>query len=103
VLLLLLLGCTPLLPAFPNPLAQALLSGSRGLMCFLLFFQYVSFYFIKETRFSLLISFTFGLLSFGYMIILTKYFLAHQDIASNAGDIMRISGLVIMLIAYMIG
>src|SRR5712692_12001731 len=53
-LLLILLVLAPVLPAeFPNPaVTKTLLSGSRGLICFVIFFYYVGAFMTKETRFS---------------------------------------------------
>jgi len=102
-MLIALLTVTPLLPPFPNAWLQVVLSTMRAVACLLIFFQYVRLFFVKETRFSLLMGIAFLLLSFGYLIIFPKYILAHQDLLSNIGDTMRISGLVVFLIGYLVG
>jgi hypothetical protein len=102
-LLLLLLLLAPILPDFPNTATQALLSGSRSVICFLIFSFYVSAFLSKETRFSLLMSGAYLLLSIGYFLILPKYFLAHQEFYDQLGDGIRILGLIVILIAYVRG
>ena len=99
-LLMLLLLMAPTLPVeFPDPaVTKSLLSGSRGLICFMIFFYYVSSFMTKETLFSLLMSATFLLLGFGYFTIVPKYF-HPNDTLDHVGDIMRICGLLALLIA----
>jgi hypothetical protein len=102
-LVFLLLFLAPVLPAFPNTATQALLSGSRIAACLLIFGFYVTAFLSKETRFSLLMSAAFLLLSIGYVLILPKYFFAHQELSDQLGDVVRILGLVVLLIAYLRG
>ena len=45
----------------------------------------------------------FLLLSIGYFLILPKYFLAHQELLDQLGDVVRILGLIVLLIAYLRG
>ncbi|TMD69665.1 MAG: hypothetical protein E6I91_01525 [Chloroflexi bacterium] len=99
ILLMLLLLMAPILPAeFPDPaVTKSLLSGSRGLICFMIFFYYVSSFMTRETLFSLLMSAAFLLLSFGYFTIVPKYFYPN-DTLDHVGDIMRICGLLALLI-----
>jgi hypothetical protein len=102
LLLLLLLG-SPILPDFPNPaVTKALLSGSRGVMCFIIFLVYMVSFMTKETRFSLLMTGAFLLISFGYLTIVPKYF-QPSDVLDHAGDILRIAGTITLLIAVVIG
>ncbi len=102
--LLLLLLLAPVLPDFPNPTIQALLSGSRSLICFLIFGRYAaSFVFTKETLFGFLMSAAFLLLSIGYFLILPKILLPHMEIFDQIGDIIRIGGLVMLLMGYLLG
>jgi hypothetical protein len=98
-----LLFLAPVLPDFPNTAIQAILSGSRCMFCFLIFGCYAYAFMSKKTRFSLLMSSAFLLLSIGYSLILPKYFFPQQDILDQVGDIVRIIGLVILLVAYLWG
>ncbi len=95
-LLLILLFLAPVLPPeFPDPaITKSILSGSRGLICFIIFLYYVNVFMDKETRFSLLMSAAFLLLCIGYSIIIPKL--------DRSGDIMRIAGLVFLLFAVLL-
>jgi hypothetical protein len=99
--IVLLVLLTPLLPvAFPNPpVTKMILGGSRALVCFVIFFFYVTAFMSKETRFSLLMSGVFLLLSSGYLLNMPKYLDKHLTLLDNIGDGVRISGLIVLLIA----
>jgi hypothetical protein len=73
VLLLPLLFLSPVLPDIPNVVLRTLLSGSRCVICFIIFFSYVAILITKSTRFGLLMSISFGLLSFGYLMVMEQY------------------------------
>ncbi len=106
LLALVLLLLAPVLPDFPNPaVTRTLLSGSRGLLCFIIFFYYVSAFMKKETRFSLLMSLSFLLISFGYFTIVTQYsFPSSQGVfLDNAGDVIRLLGLITLFGAVVTG
>ena len=102
-LLLILLFLAPVLPPeFPDPaITKSILSGSRGLICFIIFFYYTIAFMDKETRFSLLMSGAFLLLCCGYLFIIPKY-TTPNDVLDRSGDLMRISGLVILLFAVLL-
>jgi len=102
-LLLILLFLAPVLPPeFPDPaITKSILSGSRGLICFIIFFYYAIVFMDKETRFSLLMSAAFLLLCIGYAIIIPKY-TTPNDVLDRSGDIMRIAGLVFLLFAVLL-
>lgn len=102
-LLLILLFLAPVLPPeFPDPaITKSLLSGSRGLICFIIFFYYAIAFMDKETRFSLLMSTAFLLLCIGYLIIIPKY-TTPNDVLDRSGDIIRIAGLVTLLFAVLL-
>jgi len=103
-LLLILLLLATVLPDFPNPaVTKTVLSGSRGLMCAIIFFCYVSAFMSKETRFSFLMGAAFLLLSTGYFIIVPKYSSPAFDSLDQLGDITRITGLVTLLVAVLLG
>jgi len=102
-LLLILAFLAPVLPPeFPEPaITKSILSGSRGLICFIIFLYYVNVFMDKETRFSLLMSAAFLLLCIGYSIIIPKY-TTPNDVLDRSGDIMRIAGLVFLLFAVLL-
>ena len=101
LLILLLVVLTPVLPAdFPNPaVTKTLLSGSRAVTCFAIFFYYTAAFMNKESRFSLLMSGAFLFLSFGYWMAIPKYFGPGMEQLDQMGDIVRIIGLVLLLTA----
>lgn len=101
MLVLCLLFLAPVLPGLPNTTLTAVLSGSRCAICFLIFFYYISAFLNKQARFSLLMSVSFLLLSFGYLLILEKYFAPgpNQAVFDHAGDVTRAVGLMALLAA----
>lgn len=103
VLMLLVWILSPVLPQFPNVGVRATLSGLRALICLGIFFFYVSAFMKKETRFSLLMAITFILLTVGQWLVFQKYFVASGDIIDNIGDITRLVGQVVFLVAVIIG
>jgi hypothetical protein len=54
----------------------------------------------KETRFGLFMALSFFLLSLGYMTILLKYASPIPGLFDNTGDLIRIAGLFLLLIAF---
>jgi len=100
-LLLFLLVLAPVLPDFPNTLTQFTLSSTRCIICFILFSYYISSLISKETRFSILISVAFLLLSIGYCLILPKLLVSHAEFLDQIGDMTRILGIIVLLSAYM--
>jgi hypothetical protein len=69
----------------------------------LIFGYYTEAFASKGTRFSLLMSLAFVLLSIGYSLILPKYLFANQGGLDQIGDGIRILGLLILLSAYLKG
>jgi hypothetical protein len=98
-LLIGLMLLSPTLPSFSNILLKSILSGSRCVICFGIFYFYASAFMKKHTRFSLLMSISFALLAFGYLMIVQQYFIASGTFFDNEGDIIRMVGLVTLLIA----
>ncbi len=98
-LLIGLMLLSPTLPAFSNVLVKSILSGSRCVICFGIFYFYATAFMKKHTRFSFLMSTSFALLAFGYLMIVQQYFIASGTLFDNEGDILRMVGLVILLIA----
>ncbi len=107
--LLSLLVLAPMLPPeFPNPIVtKTLLSGSRGVICGLIFCYYTSAFMTKETRFSFLMGGAFFLLSLGYFVIMLKYGYPSGAIGAtildHTGDGLRIGGLVTLLVTVLRG
>ncbi len=107
-LLVLLLLAPVLPPDFPNPVVtKTLLSGSRGVICALIFFYYMLAFTTKETRFSFLMGSAFLLLSVGYFVVMFKYGDTSgpisADLIDRSGDITRISGSIALLVAIVRG
>jgi hypothetical protein len=108
-LLLILLLLAPVLPDFPDPaVTKTVLSGSRSLICAVIFFHYIIAFTTKETRFSLLMAGAFLLLSAGYLVILPKYYSAanttlNLTLIDHTGDITRVCGLILLLVAVLLG
>lgn len=105
LLLLFLFFLAPVLPAeFPDPaITKTLLSGSRGLICLVIFYSYIMSFMAKETRFSLLMSVAFLLLSAGYFVIIPKYSIPNLDLLDELGDLTRVSGLITLFVTILIG
>ena len=107
--LLILLILAPVLPPdFPNPVVtKTILSGSRGVICALVFFYYILAFMTKETRFSLLMACAFFLLAVGYFVVMFKYGDVTGPISADtidrSGDITRITGSVALLVAILRG
>lgn len=102
-LLLVLLLLTPVIPAHPNAITQTALSGSRGLVCLIIFFQYVFIFFSKETRFSFLMGFAFFAITCGIIIYTLQFILPDPLLLNYVGDSVRIVGLTTLLAAFFLG
>lgn len=98
-LLIGLLLLSPTLPLFSNVAIKAIFSGSRGIICFFIFYAYISAFMKKQARFSLWMSIAFILLAFGYLMIVQQYFISSGATFDNIGDILRMIGLLSLLIA----
>lgn len=98
-LLIGLLLLSPTLPAFPQTALRAILSGSRGLICFGIFFYYASAFMAKRTRFSLLMGIAFLFLAFGYTVLVQQYFVLNAGQFDSIGDLIRMVGLIALLFA----
>jgi hypothetical protein len=102
ILLLVLLAFSPL---FPSSLSNSWLIffyATRSIICFAIFFYYISTFFYKSTRFSLLMSLAFFLLSFGYLLTLPKYVLPDAWLTDIIGDVVRIVGVFVLTISFVI-
>jgi hypothetical protein len=102
-LLLVLLLLTPVIPAHPDPLVQTALSGSRGLVCFIIFFHYVSLFCSKETRFGFLMCFAFFWIAWGIVIYTLQFTTPDRLLLNYVGDSIRIVGLATLLAAFFLG
>jgi hypothetical protein len=98
-----LLVLAPLSPAFPNLVTRAGLSVFRGVVALGIFFCYSYAFMKKETRFSFLMGSAFLLVAFGTFVSFEKYFSTSPDLLDNVGDVTRITGLVILLVAVILG
>jgi len=103
VLLLVLLFLTPFIPTSSNPTTLAILSGSRSIICFIIFLNYADIFMSKETRFSFLMSLAFLLITIGISIYTMKFIVPHSISFDFVGDSIRVVGLVVLLVALFIG
>jgi hypothetical protein len=101
--LLMVLLLTPVIPTHPSATVQTVLSGSRAVVCFIIFFRYVSIFFTKETRFSFLMGFAFLWITWGIVIYSLKFTLPNPLLLDYVGDSVRIVGLAILLAAFFLG
>jgi len=102
-LLMVLLLLTPVIPTHPSATVQTVLSGSRAVVCFVIFWRYVSLFFSKETRFSFLMGFAFFLITWGIVIYSLKFTMPNPLLLDYVGDSVRIAGLAILLAAFFLG
>jgi hypothetical protein len=100
-LLLLLLAFSPFLPTSSTPWLFCF-SAARSAICFAIFFYYLSIFFHKDTRFSLLMSLAFFLLSLGYLLTLPRYVLPDASLMDMVGDIVRVVGVLILSLSFTI-
>jgi hypothetical protein len=100
-----LLLASPAIPPFPHDnVLRAIMSASRSIPCFGIFCCYIITFMRKNARFSFLMSLAFLLLTIGPWIIVEKYFVATGgDILDGTGDILRLAGLVVLLVAVLWG
>ena len=98
-----LLILSPTLPDFSGTLLATLLSGSRFVICLLISFSYLLTFLGKQTRFSLLMGMAFVLLGFGYLLIAEKFSVSNLMLFDNAGDFLRLGGLLLLLAAMLAG
>jgi hypothetical protein len=103
VLTLGLLVLAPVMPPFPNTVVRAVVNVSRGVVTFGVFFCYTYAFMKKETRFSFLMAAAFLLITFGIFISIEKYLSTSPDLLDNVGDITRCVGLLVLLIAVILG
>jgi hypothetical protein len=102
-LLLVLLFLTPFIPTNSNPTTLAMLSGSRSVICFVIFLNYADIFMSKETRFSFLMSLAFLLITIGISIYTMKFIVPNSISFDSVGDSIRVVGLVILLVALFVG
>ena len=102
-LLIVLLFLTPFIPTSSNPTTLAFLSGSRSIICFVIFLNYADIFMSKETRFSFLMSVAFLLITVGISIYTMKFIVPHSISFDFVGDSIRVVGLVVLLVALFIG
>lgn len=104
-LLFILLIEGPALPhAFPAlGLLRAIFSSGRALPCFLICLYYFAAFLKKETRFSLLMGAGFVIIGLGYYMIFPRYVEPPSYDIQTAGDILRIIGNAILLVAMIWG
>jgi hypothetical protein len=102
-LLVLVALATPIIPLFSGPNYQAVLSNTRSLVCFIVFARYSYFFFSKESRFSFLMALAFLLVTFGLIIVTAQFYPNGPIIDVYIGYALRISGMVILFLAFWLG
>jgi hypothetical protein len=98
-----LLLLSPVIPDITIDPLRVVFSGSRCILCFCILLYYALTFASKQTRFSLLMSLAFLFLSFGYLIIVQKYFSPQPELLDNVGDLIRMGGFAALLIAVIVG
>ncbi|HEY0756966.1 MAG TPA: hypothetical protein VGD98_23645 [Ktedonobacteraceae bacterium] len=91
---------TPVTPALGNARVEALVSLSRGVICFIICLNYIRFFLQKGTRFSFLMGLAFFLISVGIAITTPWYFQQTKLLYLSIGDTTRTVGLFIMLLTF---
>jgi hypothetical protein len=104
-LLIGLLILSPVIPPFTNATTgiRAILSGSRSVFCFGIFYCYTFAFMAKQTRFGFFMSLAFMLLAIGQWLVVMKYFVANSQLLDSTGDITRLVGLIFLLAAVLLG
>ena len=102
-LLVVALLLIPLTPQLANSRVEAIVSLSRGIICFIICVSYMCFFLQKGTHFSFLMGAAFLLISVGITITTPWYFQQTQLAYLYAGDTIRTAGLLTMLLAFFIG
>ena len=100
--LLVLLAFSPLFPVSLSNPWLIFFTAARSVICFAIFFYYISIFFYKSTRFSLLMSLAFFLLSFGYLLALPRYILPDALLTDSIGDVVRIVGVLVLTIGFVV-
>lgn len=103
VIALVLLLTATVLPDVPNGAIRVVLSASRCVTCFMVFFAYTAAFMSKQTRFSLMMGVAFLFLGIGYLVIFQQYFIPNAMLLDNIGDITRLVGLLALLYAVLRG
>ena len=102
-MLIMLLFVTPLLPPFPGQTIPVILNSCRTLICFLAFGRYVLLYTSKGTRFSLIVSLALLFVWVGYAVLIPQLLQTGFDQLSVIGALLRIFGIAMVLVAYVLG
>ena len=100
IMLLGLLLASPVLPFKPIVAVILPVSVMRVVICFLVFYCYVGIFARKPTVFSFLMCMAYMLLSFGFLLRLTPYFISHADLLIYISQCMRIVGVGTLLAGF---
>ncbi len=103
ILLLVLLVLTPILPQNQPPQIIGTLSAIRLVINLAIFFSYLTSFNRKQTRFSLLMCMAFFLNSVGLWIYTMKFFIPEALLYDYLADSIRIAGLILLYVAFLIG
>jgi hypothetical protein len=103
ILLLVLLGLTPILPQDQPPEIIGTLSAIRLVINLAIFFSFLTSFYRRQTRFSFLMSAAFFLNSIGLWIYTMKFFIPESLLYDYLADSIRIVGLIVLYVAFLIG
>ena len=98
-----MIALTPVLPAFTNPIIPVTLDVFRIIVCVLGFFRYLRLYTANGTRFSLLMCLAFLFIAASYGILMPQLFSNQVGDLSTIGTVMRITGDIILFVAFLLG
>ena len=96
VLLVGLCLLSPTLPELPNVATKAIVTGIPALICFGIFYAYISAFLKKQTRFSLLMSIAFILIGLAYLMT-QQFLLSDNGVLDVTSDILSMLGLLSLL------
>jgi hypothetical protein len=103
ILLLVLMVLTPVLPQDQPSEVIGALSAIRPVINLAIFFSYLTSFNRKQTRFSFLMSAAFFLNSLGLWIYTMKFFIPESLLYNYLADSIRIVGLVVLYVAFLVG
>ena len=103
VVLVLVIGLTPIFPSNPSTYVELTLNSLRVIICFFGFLRYVTLYTSKGTRFSLLMFLAFLSITFGYAIMIPQLLEPSFALLIAVGTFIRIIGAGVLFAAFVVG
>jgi hypothetical protein len=104
VLLLGLLLVSLALPDIPDGAAREILGSLRYVACTGISLVYITGFLRKQTRFGFLMSICFLLLAAGFLLDMQQYIIVSRaELFDSSGDICRLFGWILLLVAVLVG